>query len=422
MVEKLRYRITLISLAAIGIVLAIMCISLSVILRINLNNSADRTLYYISENIDSFLNNRLPDDDTFDDYNTRNLFSGVFGFGSLITEDSVMESRFFTVFFNEGGQIYQSDISHISEISAEKAEQMAARVYRERGDRGSYQHYRFLKMEKANGDSYITFLNCTSLLRPVYFAQYMCISISLFIMGAMTLIVWLFSKKVANPFLETLETQKQFITNAGHEIKTPLSIIDANAEVLKLTQGENEWIDSIQNQTKRLSKLVQRLMTLAKAEEMGLEKIGFEKFSISDAVIETAGAFSTPAAGKGLTLVCDVAPDVFYKGDETAIRQLVEILLDNAVKYCSEGGSITVSLKSKLKSVSLEVSNSFADGDKKSLDKLFERFYRADNSRSRKTGGYGIGLSIAKAITEKHKGKITASIPQPDIITFTVLL
>ncbi|MBE6562451.1 MAG: HAMP domain-containing histidine kinase [Ruminococcaceae bacterium] len=418
MVEKLRHRITYISIAAISIVLVVMCIALSLGLRFNYNKSADRTLAFISENISVFEQNKLPSEENYDEVSG---LPGYIGFGSLITEDTALGARFFIVTLDRDGAVVDADISHISDVSEQKGEMMARKVFKEHREKGNFQHFRFTKHHNNDGTTDIIFLNCVSLLRPLYFAQFMSICISLIIVGAMTFIVWLLSKKVADPFLETLDVQKQFITNAGHEIKTPLAIIDANAEVIKLTQGDSEWIESIQNQTKRLSALVRRLVLLAKAEETSFEKMTHEKFSVSDAVMETAGAFYPITKAKEIILEPFITPDIYYKGDEGAIRQLIEILLDNAVKYCSEKGRVTVTLKPKGKSVCLEVTNDCTPPDKKTLDKLFDRFYRADSSRSRKTGGYGIGLSIAKAITDNHKGKISAS-AGVNSITFTVIL
>ncbi len=421
MTEKLRYRITLISMLALSIVLTLMCISLSLFLRINYLSSTKNTLEYISENVHSFKGNRIPPDNTYEDFEEEN-FSEVIGFGSVINENTLRGSRFFAVFFNDEGEIYNCDISHISEISQEQAEKNALYIYKKENISGEFQNYRYLRSNGENGFSHIVFLDCTSSLRPLYFAQFMSIAISLFLIGAMTLIVWFFSKMAANPFLENLEAQKQFITNASHEIKTPLAIIDANAEVLKLTGGENEWIDSIQNQTKRLSNLVKRLMLLSKTEEISMEKLNFEKFSVSDAVLDTVAFYNVLAQQKNISIVSYISPDVFTKGDEASIRQLIEILLENAVKYCDEKGVIEISLKNKHKNLILDISNSCDDPpDKKSLDKIFDRFYRDDDSRSRNTGGYGIGLSIAKAIVDNHKGKISASADK-DKVTFNVVI
>lgn len=423
MVEKLRYRITLIAILALSIVLTVLCISLSLFLRFNYISSTNQTLDYISENVHFFKDNKIPPDNTYEEYeaNEEN-FSEVIGFGSVINENTLRGARFFTVFFDENGEIYDSDISHISELSQEKAELISQKVYNEYKESGEIHNFRYLKTEERNGFSHIVFLDCSSTLRPLYFAQFMSISISLFLVGAMTLIVWALSKIAAKPFLENFETQKQFITNASHEIKTPLAIIDANAEVLKLTQGDNEWIDSIQNQTKRLSKLVKRLMVLSKAEEIGVEKIYFDKFSLSDAVLETVSFYNVLSQKNNITITTNVAPDIFVRGDEGSVRQLVEILLENAVKYCDENGVIEINLKPKLANASLDISNTCSNPpDKKSFDKIFDRFYRYDSSRSRKTGGYGIGLSIAKAIVDKHKGKISAS-SDKDRVTFSVVI
>ena len=210
--------------------------------------------------------------------------------------------------------------------------------------------------------------------------------------------------------IETLKTD--FISNVSHEIKTPLAIISANTEVLEMVSEPNEWTVSIKNQITRLNGLLKELLSLAKMEE---EKpaLTMADFNISDAVYDAASPFTTLAETKGKKLTIDVANGLSYHGDEGAIRQLVSILTENAVKYADEGGEIAVKLFTSHngKETDLEVSNTCKEPPQGDLTKLFDRFYRDDSSRSRskgeKKGGYGIGLSIAQAIVRSHKSKIS---------------
>lgn len=234
-------------------------------------------------------------------------------------------------------------------------------------------------------------------------------------------LVRIFSVIAIRPFVENIQYQKRFITDASHELKTPLAIISANTEVLELTQGSNEWTESIKHQTVRMNELIKRLLLLAKFSEQG-RNVTLVDFSLTDAAKESVDTFSTLAEAKGKTLNANIADGVTYRGDETGIRQLMSILLDNAVKYADDGGNICFTLTKQGKGAKIEVKNDCKDVDEKSLSHLFERFYRADESRARETGGYGIGLSIAQAIVENHKGKISVKSPDKKSVVFTVNL
>ena len=226
------------------------------------------------------------------------------------------------------------------------------------------------------------------------------------------LLIIIFSKRAIRPVVESFEKQKRFITDAGHEIKTPLAIISANTEVLEMVSEPNQWTVSIKNQITRLNGLLKELLSLAKMEE---EKpaLTMADFNISDAVYDAASPFTTLAETKGKKLTIDVANGLSYHGDEGAIRQLVSILTENAVKYADEDGEIIEKLfiSHNGKETDLEVSNTCKEPPQGDLTKLFDRFYRDDSSRSRskgeKKGGYGIGLSIAQAIVRSHKSKIS---------------
>jgi signal transduction histidine kinase len=223
------------------------------------------------------------------------------------------------------------------------------------------------------------------------------------------------------PFIESMEKQKQFITDAGHEIKTPLAIISANADVLELTGGESEWITSIRNQTNRLDKLVRNLLTLSKMEEGKIELV-FTDFDISKAVLEITEPFKAIGEAQNKKFLMEIEPGIIFHGDQGSIHQLVSTLVDNAMKYSDEKGTIKITLSSSKKGIKLQVYNTVEELNIDNLDKLFDRFYRADSSRSRETGGYGIGLSIAKSIAEAHHGRISAKSEDGKSICFTVQL
>ena len=190
-------------------------------------------------------------------------------------------------------------------------------------------------------------------------------------------------------------------------MKTPLTIIDADAEVLEMDIGENEWLRDIQTQTKRLAQLTNSLILLSRMEEQPrTEKI---EFPISDLVEETVETFQALAKTRNKNLSANIQPMLSMSGDEKAVRQLITILLDNAIKYANDGGKIEITLKKQKNMIYLSTFNTVESISKENIMHLFDRFYRVDQSRNSQTGGYGLGLSIAAAIVNAHKGKITAS-------------
>ena len=221
---------------------------------------------------------------------------------------------------------------------------------------------------------------------------------------------------------ESYEKQKRFITDAGHEIKTPLTIIGADTDLLELDLGENEWLDDIKRQTKRLTGLTQDLIYLARMDEEQPQLQPIE-FPLSDVAEELAQSFHNLAAAQSRQFTADIQPMLSFTGDEKAVRQLMSILLDNAVKYTPENGTITFTLKKDGRSIRLSVANdTAATMEKESLNRLFDRFYRTDQSRNSSTGGYGLGLSIARSIVSAHKGKIQAENSGGNDLTITVTL
>lgn len=236
-----------------------------------------------------------------------------------------------------------------------------------------------------------------------------------------TVLVAVFSKRAIRPAVENMERQKRFIVDAGHEIKTPLAIISANTEVIEMLDGGNEWLESIKHQTKRLSDLVQRLLKLAKMEDEVIQEMVVTEFNISDAVADTAEPFITLAKSKNKDIELDIAEGLRFTGDEASVRELVSILTENAVKYAEENTTIKISLSRHGRETHLSVFNKGEPISEKSLERLFDRFYREDSSRTRETGGSGIGLSIARSIVTAHKGSISAKNTDGGIL-FTAIL
>ncbi len=244
--------------------------------------------------------------------------------------------------------------------------------------------------------------------------------IFLIIYAFLLLIVYIFSFSVFEPIKEAFERQKQFVSNASHELKTPLTIISANADVLKQTQ-DNQWLNNIKSQTERLEIIVTEMLEMAKIDETPIKTVK-EEFNLSDEILQATLPFDSLAFEKGKMLELDVIPDVIYNGDRESVKKIVNILLDNAIKYSSIEGLIKVSLYKKNGKTILSVFNTGSAVPTNQANKIFERFYRFDNSRSRDTGGSGLGLSIAKGIATANKWKISAiSKPNEHMIINVIL-
>ena len=235
------------------------------------------------------------------------------------------------------------------------------------------------------------------------------------------LIMGRYSGKLVRPFVENDERQKRFITNASHELKTPLAVISANTEMTEAMGGKTKWTESTRRQTARLQSLIEDLVVLSRLDEM--KEIQSEDLDFSAIVGETAESFRGVAEQSGKQFMLSAEPDVHVQGDRRSLQQLTTILLDNATKYCDEGGTITVSLtrRGKNKGAALSVSNTYAEGKDVDYTRFFERFYRQDESHNSRKSGFGIGLSMAKEMAERMKGRLKVSY-EGDTITFRLEL
>lgn len=371
-----------------------------------------------------------------------------------ISPESQFDTRYFTVTINSKGEVENIDTSKIASVSSENAAEYAKKLWKsgKKGDgkSGFADNCKYLTVDE-NGATMYIFLSCQRELSTIKTYILASAGISIFGLLVVFVMIYFFSGKILKPVSESYEKQKRFITDASHEIKTPLTIIDANTEVIEMMEGENEWTSSTRKQVARLTSLTEKLVFLSRMDEEAT-KLEMLEFSLSDAILDTAEPFKAVARTKGKKLTIDVIDGILYTGDEKTIRQLVSILLDNAIKYsgCSSvscekdylnktiqtqnncvtttgdtAPEIELTMRPSGKNRIITVWNTVDDTSnikKGRQDMLFERFYRTDSSRNSKTGGFGIGLSAAYAIVKAHKGKITAESKDGQSIKFTIVL
>ena len=333
------------------------------------------------------------------------------------TEDSRMAALFFTVTAESDGSVSRIDLSRIASVTEDEAAALYAAVG-ERTD-GRAGAFRYRSVTRGDGSRVTVFLDRSRERGDVLRVAALSALAGLVGWGLMLLFVMFLSKKAIEPVAENMEKQKRFVTDAGHELKTPLAIILANTEAMELRQGENKYTKNIRGQVERLSGLTQNLLALARADE-GQALMNATVFSLGELAEETARPFREPAELKDVTLSADIAPKVEIRASRQQIGQLISILLDNAVKYTPKGGAIALRVKKEGARAVLQVKNTVSDTSVPA-ERLFDRFYRADEARTQKSGGYGIGLSAARAIAQAHKGSLTAAY-EGDSIEFSFKL
>lgn len=347
------------------------------------------------------------------------------GFGGMNPE-TPFSLRYFTVTFDKEGKIVATNTDEIFSVSQSQAQKLAQSLYESGETNGLYKDYAYdrISIETETGDENIMyiFLNCSEELASFRSFRNTGLIISLIGLVLVFVLVVLLSKIVTKPVAESYEKQKHFITDASHEIKTPLAIIEADTEVLEMTEGDNEWLKSIRNQIGRLSSLTEKLVFLSRMDEENT-RLEMQEFSLSKTATEVAESFLPVAKTQSKTLEIFIEDGISFVGNEGTISQCISLLVDNAMKYSNDGGNIRVFLTKTAKGKKeFLVYNTVDEIEPGKHDELFERFYRADASRSTKTGGHGIGLSVVKAIVTAHKGKITAESKDTKSIEFIITL
>lgn len=409
MIKQLRRKLIAACMISLAIVLAVILGGVNLMSYQKVVADADTVLALLGSNDGEFPKlhsgpEALPDGEVPMDRGTgkRDLL-GTKG----LSPETPYESRFFSVVLNENCQVIQTDTGQIAAVDDESAELYAQSVVESGHTAGFLDDYRYLVLAE-EGNTRIIFLDCGRSLSS--FRTTLLASVALSLLGLLAVLVLLLilSHRIVRPVAESYEKQKQFITDAGHELKTPMTIISADAELAEMECGENQWLTDIRRQTERLTGLTNDLIYLSRMEEEQ-PPLQVIEFPLSDVAEEMALPFLAPAKSQEKKLTLHIQPMLSFTGDEKAIRQLISILLDNALKYSPAGGHLELRLEKQGRNILLTVTNTTIQPvEEDKLSHLFDRFYRSDQSRNSQTGGYGLGLSIARSIVLAHKGKIRA--------------
>ena len=326
--------------------------------------------------------------------------------------------RFFIVRVEDSGDATYISTDFVASIDADTAVEYANKALTKKSDDGYIGNYRYTKIN--NGDeTVLVFLNASRELQFARTLFLLTIEISLVSLVLVFILVVIFSKKAIRPIENNIKQQKQFITDASHELKTPLTSISTSLDVITAEHGEDEWTDNIKKQTGRMTKLVSELVTLSRLDE-DLPLPNKERFSLSNAAWEIVDIYQSQAKGRGKKMTVDIAENVDVFGDKAGIQQMMSVLLDNAVRYSDEEGEIRFSVYSKKNKARIKVYNTCNYETPPDVNLLFDRFYRPDSSRNTETGGTGVGLAIAKAVAEAHGGSIKAICPDGKSMTIKV--
>jgi len=272
----------------------------------------------------------------------------------------------------------------------------------------------------ARQDGRIAFVNLQNEYAQLRNSQWAWVLVYVGALGLFFLLALLLSRRALKPAEIAWAQQQRFISDASHELKTPLTVVLANLDILESEQGGSQWLSAARSEGLIMKRLIENLLFLARTDETR-EPAEHEVINLSNLVDETALAFEAPAYEKGLTLSASTLPDQMMRGNAGLLRQLLSILLDNAVKYTPEGGAIQVTLKKHTDKLMLSVHNSKVFIPPEHLSHLFDRFYRIDQARSKEEGGYGLGLPIAAEIARQHGASLKVS-SQPEEGTSFVLV
>lgn len=427
MLKKMQWRFVMAAMAAFGTVMFVLVVGINIVNYCRMTSMQDdmaESLLEYAQQVYEHRENALMDDspDSQQQWSPAYLepdfppIAEMPGGGP----EARFTTRFFAVHRDLSGDIEVISRDYIYSIDEKTAKEYAETVLQKGREKGYYGDYRYHVDTDSTGST-VLFLNASSALQYMRSLLFVSTATGISSLLVVLVLVLFFSRYAVKPYVKNMERQKQFITDAGHELKTPLTSIATSADIAAMEYEEDEWISNIQRQTARLTRLVGELVALSRLDE----EIPFPEkntFSLSDAAWEAAEPFAVRAKAEGKNYCQNIGENLTLYGDRNSIQQLISILLDNAVNYADAGGEIRLDIYRRRRRICIEVMNTCSLPGTVDLDRLFDRFYRLDESRSTHTGGTGIGLAMAQAIAETHGGKIRAERADTNTIRFRVIL
>lgn len=397
-------------MGATAIALAVLCLAINLWNAHLTTGRLDDLIRIIYEN------DGIPADKTREDAKPDGTFQ--------LSPESPYETRYFIVELGADGLVESIDATHLVSVDESEMTEAAQAIARGSAERGYVGFYRFGTFAQTDGGATVVVLDCFGKLQSL--SNFRTVSIAVCLTCALIVFALLVpaSKRVIAPFVENSERQRRFVTDASHELKTPIAIIAANTDLMEAIDGPTTWTESTRAQTERLTRLVGELVELARADEPP-DRSAFAEVDLTAVVREGVESFRPLAEASGRALACTAADGVTVRGDADELERLVGILLDNAIKYGTEGAEVRVALGTRRRGVGhaaeLTVENPSEGLSAEDAPRLFDRFYRADASRARATGGYGIGLALARAICTRHGGAIGAQVADGRVIVTATL-
>ena len=409
MIKKLRLRFIISALLSILFVLAATIAAINISNYMKTEKESGRILNMINEHEHMDMQERMGIGGN----------GGFTGFGRPRENDKRNQEHYFTVVFSNDGEIRYYDYSHIFTIEDEAAQNLAIQIFNGTSTKGKNGNLRYKKEQFTDDNgymkfdfTYVSFVDMTERMNSVSEFTKNSLIISSISFTLIAVLIVISSHFVFKTSEESYRKQKAFITNASHELKTPLTIINTDVEILKMDHGENEWTESISDQVRRLTTMTNQLVTLSRLDEDSMSNYPFTNISLTEVAKESVNAFAPTFEKNGLLFSCDIDNDLTIRGNRHLLNELFYIFMDNALKYAKEKGEVSLSVKKNKYKTEINFVNDIED-DEVDVNQLFERFYRSPHSNKKE--GSGIGLSIAKEIVDLHKAKITASIKNQKI-------
>lgn len=405
MIKSLRRKFIITAMLSLSILIVILISGVALLGYYQMEQTADSMLLMLSgERMPAESGSRLP----------------FPAFGYQISP-SRMPTGYFEAFVTDDGQVLSINNMSMTEITEEEVVQHINNVLAKGNTEGKVGSYKYIIIQRANRPSRIVFLDISLQVQTLIGTISASLLVGLGCMVLMFVILFFVSGRVISPVARNIEKQQQFVSNAGHEIKTPLGIIMANTDAMELHLGENKWSKNIRSQTERMNGLMNGLLLLARMDEVA-KTIPFETVNLSNTLEKVNMGFGELAKGKQIQVQTKIEDNITVQGNPDNLEELISILLDNAIKYTNDGGDIIIRLTAEGRKNKLIVENSIETLPDVPPATLFDRFYRASVARTQKDGGYGIGLSAARAIAQIHGGKIEASYIGNHRIRFAVEL